>query len=211
MKKTEKEIENLIVETLNSDKPDSGVIREAEKWMLTRQNGESPKKPFNVKKLVAVLTPCIAVAVALICCIPFLLHRGQTIGDEELTPTALTSLRSYNESTGNAVLYLDYTVVNCTLYSDSEQTPIYLCETYADGETEISLVAILTETQTEISIMDQFENLSESTVIEGAAVRYGFVNNEYRAKCVYGSYEYLLSVSGTEEETFLQYVRELVS
>lgn len=212
MKKTEKEIENLIVESLNSDKPDSGVIREAEQIMLAQLNNEASKKAFNVKKLIAVFTPCIAVALVLICCIPLFINRGQIIiDDEDLTPTSLVSIQSYNETTGNTVLYMDYAVINCTLYSDSEQTPIYLCEVYTDGGTEISLYAILTETQTEISIMDKFENLSQSTVLEGIAVSYGYVNAEYRAKCTYGNYEYLLSASGIDEETLMQYVFELVS
>lgn len=212
MKKTEKEIENLINESLNSDQPSPNVTSEAKRLMLKRNESKTLQKPFSVKRLIAALTPPVVAVVAVICCIPFFLNRGEAIvGDKDLTSTALASIQSYNEGTGNTVLSMDYAVVSCTLYSDSAQTPIYLREVYSDDGTEISLYVVLTEIQTELSAMEKFENLSKNTVIEGIVVSYDYVNAEYLAKCKYGNYEYLLASSGGEEDALLQYVRDLIS
>lgn len=228
MKKTNQEVENLIVESLNTDKPDRRVLEQAKRMMtqeceqvtsstvfqkevVQKQVPSAKKYPALQKRVWAILAPCFVALIAVICCIPLMLnHNPAIMPDEPLTPQEITSIQEYNRDNDLSVHFLEEQIISSVLYSDTEGNAIYICESYSVGNIQISLYVLLSDYTEPIAALDKFSSLSMTTTISDTIVVYDLIANEYCASLVIGDYRYMLSATTQTAHELLEYAQELL-
>lgn len=228
MKKTNQEIENLITESLNTDKPDRRVLEQAEIMMKQeRKQVSSPpvlqkekvqkdapigkKYPALQKRIWAILLPCVVALIAVICCIPLMLnHEPAIILDDSLTPQELTSIQEYNQENDVFVRSLEEEITSCVLYSDMEGNPVYICETYSVSDTQLSLYVLMCDYTEQIAALEKFSSLSSTVTINDTEVAYDLIENEYCASFMIEDYRYMMSAATQTENELLGYVQTLL-
>lgn len=225
MKRTEQEITNLIYEELNSEKPDKSVLNAAENLMLQKKK-TSIKKRFsffksadhavsdktvistkNIRKRKICAAICTSiVAIAIICCIPFIVNDNEYIPDTELTAKNISSIQYYNDE----MLSFPYNIENSTLYIDINNNDVYIKETYTVDTTIIELYILLNKDYLGLPAFDIFINLSEAYSYNEIAISYGIAQNKYCAKFYFSNYYYFISANAKSQEEILFYVNELI-
>lgn len=205
MRKEEQKIENLIVEELSNEKPDCSVLTTAKEMMVQNAKMQSAKPTISKKLCAAICTGAVTI-LAVCCCIPLMLqHQEYNIADVELTPYDIGSINSYDEK----LLSLGYVVESSVLYSNAENSPVYIEERYLDNETSITLYILMGDEGTASEVFSKFNNLTEETVMCDTAVKYVITESEGYAAFI-KNYNYYLSVQGSSEQ-LLSYIDELLN
>jgi hypothetical protein len=199
MKKTDDiyEIDKEINKRLNSDKPAESVLNAAKLLMISEDNSKT-KKSHNFRSIIIKLSPCVAVALVMCICLPFLIKRQQVTFDDVYIAHTITSIQEYNEKNDVNISNLNYTIIKSVYYTDSDDNVVYIEEIYDFEENKIELYVLKENKTNDIPDLYKYRDLTETLTIASTDVHYAFLNNEYNANFVYDGYLYLVSCSSFE-------------
>lgn len=214
-KETEiQEIENLISESLNSDKPSKSVVNAAKQLMVEEKLNEKKTEKIPTKKrwsLVGIYS-CVAAMLIMICCLPFILKQPeQIIDDNEFLTENIVSIEQYNQNTDTQIAHLDFDVLQSTLYSEylgEEKIDIYIKEIYSNNGNSIELYVLLNETQKDIVDIKKYTAFTNSELLNDIIVEYKIADESCYAKFSYQGYTYMLSCK-TDTTVMLSYITSL--
>lgn len=214
-KETEiQEIENLISESLNSDKPSKSVVNAAKQLMVEEKLNKNKTEKIITKKrwsLVGVYS-CIAVMLIMVCCLPFILKQPeQIIEDNEFLTENIVSIEQYNQNADTRIAYLDFDIVQSTIYSEyleEERIDIYIKEVYSNNRNSIELYVLLNETQKDIVDIKKYTSFTDSELLNDILVEYKIEDESCYAKFSYRGYTYMLSCEANTT-VMLSYITSL--
>lgn len=206
-----KEIENLIVESLNSDKPSKSVTDEAKQLMLQQTQIKKRQSVTEKKRWGLVRVGSFVAALLLVVCfIPLMLNQIDR-GNGKLERDDIQSIELYNKGSNEKIAYLDYEILESTLFYDfvnKENVPIYIREHYLNNGEFVELYVLLNDTEKEIGFLKNFNELVDVRTTSQVVVEYKYVENGSYARFEYNGYVYFLHCE-SDTVSMLKYIEEL--
>ena len=210
------EIENLISESLNSDKPSKSVVNAAKQLMVDEKIQQERTVKTTTKKRWSLIGVCSSAAVILImiCCLPFMLKQPeQTVGDDNVFLTeSIVSIEQYNKVNSTKISCLDFDIVQSTIYSEyvgEEKVDIYIKEVYSNNGDSIELNVLLNETQKDNADIKKYTSLTNSELLNDITIEYKVEDEICYAKFSYQGYTYMLSCRSDTTAMF-SYITSLI-
>ena len=210
----EQDFHNFI-EAQNPEEKQRGI----DKVIAARQEARKAlpppqKRTFSWKKFFAIATPSAAtVCVGLIVLFNVLPKGDGTryCASSDYSEVATTqTLKEYATATNQPILYFDwYTQTDYlahNLYQLHSGEVVGFVENFIDLQGYFSRLRF-TDKNTTLEGLSVYENLADSSVVDGCAVSYGSNFRTSRATFTYGNYRYYLEV----EDVSTDYVLELVA
>ncbi len=208
----EKDIEKLLLEKLNSDKPGRGVLRRAEAEM-DRACGK--KKTFQFGRKIWFTAACGLMAVLLAVLVPLGIIWGKKDDDigelQSGKRQSIISVADFSLKNDLWLLSFDKEITSSYLYLTKNEEPAYIRETYND-EIAASLIILFPDFHASAgNPFQEYNNLQESfTVAENSIVvlfgkkgKAGYINFEYQ------SYIYLMNLKTADDEIIKSAISEL--
>lgn len=213
-----KNVENLIDDSLNSDKPNKSVLNNAKEYMESEKQNGNAQVYHAKKKWILASASTLAVALIIIIIAPYLFDVNTAdenyIDANLLSKTAYTSIESYANSTDNELLYYDYEIRDCYLYSDESGKPVFILENYVIEGKELSLgIAFPDYKDKNINIFSKNYGCNkEYNIDNGQIIKYEWysASNEYYAIFKKEGYTYFITANAANVDEFLALIEELL-
>lgn len=207
------EIETLVSEALNSDKPNKNVLDAAKQLMYADKVKEKKDYKIRIRKrwrLVGVY--CCALILVVLCSLPLILKQpGPNIEDNEFLTENLISINEYNKRNNAQISSLNFDITSSTLYSEysnGKKKDIYIEETYSANGEKIELYIILNETEKNIIAVKNYTAFTNQESLNGISIAYKIVDDRCFATFDNQGYSYMLSCEANVA-TMLSYIAVL--